>query len=172
MEMLQSREYNVIMNPAGENEPADTTKVANSFLFAGAENKQRLMKEFTIMWICHFDMRWYPFDSQTCSMMFTMDKKFGGLVDLNPVKMTYSGPEDLTQYTVKGYRMCLVKIGTKEGVEVSVTLGRPLFSNTLTVFIPTIILLLINHMTKVFEQQYLDMVIQVNLTVLLVLASL
>ena len=39
MEMLLSREYNVIMNPAGKYEPADTTKVANAFMFAGAENK-------------------------------------------------------------------------------------------------------------------------------------
>ena len=79
------------------------------------------------------------------------------------------------EYRVKGYRMCYVKLGRKikyDGVEVKVTLGRPLISNILIVFIPCIILLVIVIMANVFERDYLDMVIGVNLTALLVLGTL
>ena len=68
--------------------------------------------------------------------------------------------------------MCRALIGQKEGVEVSVSLGRPILSNVMTVFIPTAILLLISHITKIFDKHYVDMVMEVNLTVLLVLSTL
>ena len=70
--------------------------------------------------------------------------------------------------------MCRVKIqsSNRERVDIEISLGRPLIANILTVFIPTIILLVISHLANVFDQEYLDMVIMVNLTVLLVLATL
>ena len=48
----------------------------------------------------------------------------------------------------------------------------PLLNNILTVFIPTVILVIISHMARHLEENYVDMVIQVNLTVILVLATL
>ena len=53
-----------------------------------------------------------------------------------------------------------------------VTLGRPLISNILTIFIPTILLVMISHVSKVFEEDHLDMVVMVSLTVILVQAQL
>merc|ERR1719264_2357173 len=107
---------------------------------------------------------WYPFDTQTCAMQFKIVNKFADFVDLNPRHLAYSGPTDLTQYVVKSSIMCRASIGEYEGVEVNISLGRPLISNILTVFIPTI-----SHISKVYDQRYIDMVIMVNLTVLLVL---
>ena len=52
------------------------------------------------------------------------------------------------------------------------TLTRPIISNILTVFIPTTTLLAISFITRFFVEDYIDMVIQVNLTILLVLATL
>ena len=84
-------------------------------------------------------------------------------------------PDDdqcMTEYTVKGYMMCKANFKGFDGVEVRVTLGRPLMGNLLIVFIPCIILLVICHLANVFERDYLDMVIGVNLTALLVLGTL
>ena len=41
-----------------------------------------------------------------------------------------------------------------------------------TVFIPTTILIFLTHMNKVFAEDYVNMVIQVNFTALIVLARL
>ena len=170
MEMLLSRRYYIVRNPQNTFEPSAKTDMVNAFMYAGTENKHRLRKEFTILWICHYQLTWYPFDSQTCTMEVL--SQYVDLVDLNPDGISYSGPEALTQYVVKNYRMCRTMIGSEEGVVVDITLGRPLISNILTVFIPTLILLVINHMSKIYDETYLDTVIMVNLTVLLVLATL
>ena len=73
---------------------------------------------------------------------------------------------------VKDVRICPLIIEERPGVIVEVTLGRPLFGTFLSVFVPTCIMLILSQMVRVFHQDYLDMVIQVNLTLLLVLATL
>ena len=45
-------------------------------------------------------------------------------------------------------------------------------ANLLPVFVPTILLLLISYTTRFFAKEYIDMAIQVNLTILLVLATM
>ena len=57
-------------------------------------------------------------------------------------------------------------------IVVEVTLGRPIISTFLTVFVPTILLLIISFTARFFAEDYIDMVIQVNLTILLVLATM
>ena len=170
IEMLLSKRYHIIRNAENTFQPSDKTDMENSFMYAGTENKHRMKKEFTVLWICNYQLTWYPFDTQTCSMK--MRTHYPGLVDVNPGNISYSGPKALSQYVVKSTKMCRAMIGSEEGVVVDITLGRPLISNVLTVFIPTVILLVINHMSKIYDENYLDMVIQVNLTVLLVLATL
>ena len=170
IEKMDRKSYYIVRNAANSFQPSDKTDMENAFMYSGSENKLRLRKEFTVLWICHYQLTWYPFDSQTCTMEFL--SQYVDLVDLNPQSITYSGPEYLTQYVVKSYRMCRAMVGLEEGVVVNVTFGRPLVSNILTVFIPTLILLVINHMSKIYDEAYLDMVIMVNLTVLLVLATL
>ena len=59
-----------------------------------------------------------------------------------------------------------------KAIVVEVTLGRPIISNLLTVFGPTILLIVISFTSRFFAEEYIDMVVQVNLTILLVLATM
>merc|ERR1719422_1991090 len=58
------------------------------------------------------------------------------------------------------------------GIIVKVTLGRPIINNLLTVFVPTMLLVTISFFARFFAEDYIDMVIQVNLTILLVLGTI
>ena len=62
--------------------------------------------------------------------------------------------------------------GGHSGLELTFHLSRPLTSSLLTTFLPTTILVIITHLANAFSKNYLAVVIQVNLTVLLVLATL
>ena len=92
--------------------------------------------------------------------------------ELLPIELEFNREISLDRYTINSIEMCNSMVGNTDGIVVEINLGRPIVSNILTVFIPTIILLLISHLANVFDQEYLDMVIMVNLTVLLVLATL
>ena len=115
-------------------------------------------------------MLWYPFDTQTCSMEFYF--KLNDMAILSPGNLTYIGPKELPEYFVYNTQICSAIIARKPGVRVKIIFGRHIFSIILTVFIPTLILIIISHMVNRFQENYLDMVISINLTVLLVLATL
>ena len=138
-------------------------------LFKGSENVIYYERERTVNWICHYNMRWYPFDTQRCTLQMYQNEDS---VTLKHISLTYSGPKELTQHRVKGVHACSMNFKNRSGVIFEVILGRPLFGTILTVYMPTGILLMLSQMVRVFNRDYLDMVIEVNLTLLLVLATL
>ena len=91
---------------------------------------------------------------------------------LEPSKLAYNRNISLNRHFVREVKMCRTLVGKKQAIVVNISIGRPLISNVLTVFIPTSILMVISNVAGVFEKLYTDMVIEVNLTVLLVQATL
>ena len=81
--------------------------------------------------------------------------------------LAYLGPIDLPQHFVDNVNMCVKNLKDGQRIIVEVVLGRPVFAYFLTTT-----LIMISQMATSFSKEYLDMVIQVNLTVLLVLATL
>ena len=148
---------------------SSNTDMNNNYLFEGSNNALQYDRERTVEWLCHFHMEWYPFDTQSCTMQF---RNSYDSIDLVPSKVTYSGPKELPQHYVHTIKMCSALIKGDQGVIVEIILGRPIFSSFLTTTLPTIMLIIISQLATSFSGEYLDMVIQVNLTVLLVLATL
>ena len=68
--------------------------------------------------------------------------------------------------------MCRSGIKNMKAIVAEVTLGRPIIDNLLTVFVPTILLLTISFAARFYADDHIEMVIQVNLTILLVLATM
>ena len=46
----------------------DQTSYENIYLFQGSENTLKLSKTHDTKFLCQYDMAWYPFDSQICTM--------------------------------------------------------------------------------------------------------
>ena len=59
-----------------------------------------------------------------------------------------------------------------KAIVVEVTLGRPIVNNLLTVFVPTVLLLIISLTARFFVDNYIDMVVQVNVTIMLALSTM
>ena len=63
-------------------------------------------------------------------------------------------------------------MSNKDKNQVSVILGRGLLAISLTTYIPTLMLIIISHVTNFFKPSYFEAAVTVNLTTLLVLATL
>ena len=68
--------------------------------------------------------------------------------------------------------MCKSAIDERKAIIVEIIFGRPIVNNLLTVFVPTMLLVIISFTARVFAEDYIDMVIQVNVTVMLALATM
>ena len=141
----------------------------NMHIFKGSENALSLTKELNVEWICEYKYHWYPFDIQVCQMEF-LDKTYH--TDFHPTDLKHNPNISLSQYTLSRICMCKASVREIEAIIVEVTLGRPLINNLLTVFLPTLLLVIISFTSRAFAEDYIDMVIQVNLTILLVLATM
>ena len=150
-------------------ELSDKTNFRRTRLFKGDKNVIVHKKQYNVKWICDFDMTWYPFDNQICKMIFIETEP---LTTLIPSSVSYSGPAELTKHIVKGLTICQTDKMGRSVIIVEVVLGRPLFGTTLTVFMPTSILLVLSQMVRIFGQDHMETVIEVNLTLLLILATL
>ena len=157
----------------------------NRHFFKGSENKLTLTKQWTVEFVCHYSLHWYPFDtqvifafichpsktaeSQACRMEFVKGTDF---TELQPIELDFNREISLGRYSINNIQMCNSMVGNVEGIVVEISLGRPIVSNILTVFIPTITLMTVSFISRVFVEDYVDMVVEVNLTIFLVLATL
>ena len=147
----------------------DNTYLRNTKVFEGAKNAIIDVKHYTIDWLCDFHMEWYPFDTQSCTMQIINEEE---AIDFRQTNITYLGPQELPQHTVHDVKMCCKTSPKGQLIVVEVILGQPLFTSFLTTTLPTGMLIMISQMATAFSSDYLDMIIQVNLTVFLVLATL
>ena len=141
-------------------------------VFDGASNTIQFNRVYEIELICTYAMHYYPFDIQVCTVDLVMDDSAAKFIDLLPGKLVYSGESDLSQYYVMGFDIFQSKIKSKNGVRVSLTLGRRLLGNILTVYVPTLLLNIIGHSTNYFKSFFFEAVVTVNLTCLLVLVTM
>ena len=148
------------------------TVAKNKLVFKGSENPLSVSRFYETNFICDFDMAWYPFDTQKCSMNFVLEKGSRDFVDLLAHDLEYSGPLDLTQYFIK--KKVFLKLDEKGmGIlHVDIYLGRRLLSIILTVFAPTVILNIVGHSSNYFKEFFFEAVISLNVTAMLVLTTM
>ena len=135
---------------------SDSTFSEDIDIYKGSENTITMSRLYNIEFFCDYDMRWYPFDAQTCYM----DMKLGGgtdkLVSLIPGQLKYLGPQELTQYYVKKYLIGETVFEDGKGLSVSITFGRRLLGTILTVYLPTVLLNVIGHATNFFKPFFFE----------------
>jgi len=139
-------------------------------LFSGEANPVIISRTYNVEWLCHYQMGWYPFDTQICSMEFRAYGNSRINIEIVEDILLYSGPMELTQYFVR--RSNMTSRLEDEAVVVTVTLGRRLLGTALTVYIPTILMIFISQATNYFKPFFFEAIVTVNLTVMLVLTTM
>ena len=142
------------------------------YLFKGLDNPLTVSRAYNIKFICDFNMRWYPFDIQTCRIAMVLDGVTSQFVSVLPGQLNYTGPRELTQYYVRDYYITKRSIDGVNSVQVFIVLGRRLMGTFLTIFFPTVLLNIIGHVTNYFKPFFFEAVVTVNLTAMLVLTTM
>ena len=148
----------------GKGTGSDSSISEDINIYKGSENSISMSRIYNIDFFCDYDMRWYPFDSQTCFMAMKLGGGVEKLVSLTPGLLEYLGPEELTQYYVKHSVIGEKTLKNAKGLSVSITFGRRLLGTILTVYLPTVLLNVIGHATNFFKPFFFEAVVTVNLT--------
>ena len=141
----------------------------NMILFKGSDNALLINHTWSIESLCEFDYSWYPFDVQNC---FIHEEMVGEpYIKTRVQSVSYSGNHDLGEYYFRGLQFCDVDKFGRMGMFVDLSFKRPLTGHFMTMFLPTGMLLSISQMSTIFSGSFLEMVIEVNTTLLLVLTT-
>ena len=152
------------INRTGRGTGSDSSISEDIDIYRGSENSITRSRLYNIDFFCDYDMRWYPFDAQTCFMVMKLGGGSEELLSLTPGLLKYLGPEELTQYYVKKYTIGETSLENAIGLGVSITFGRRLLGTILTVYLPTVLLNVIGHATNFFKPFFFEAVVTVNLT--------
>ena len=83
----------------------------------------------------------------------------------------YTGDHDLGKYYFRSIKFCSFNKYGRNGAYIDLSFKRPLTGHFMTIFFPTGMLLMISQMSTTFNETFLEMVIEVNTTLLLVLTT-
>ena len=159
----------IVPNADFEFKMSENTHFEKARIFDGSTNFLNYTIEYLVNLICDFDMAWYPFDQQVCTLKLYHSEDS---LMVNPVELQYVGPKVLPQHFVIKTVYCSKIVNGKPGAIAEIHLGRPLFGSIITIYIPTSTFVVLCQLVGVFKDEYLDMVIGVNITLLLVFATL
>ena len=93
-----------IINKFGNFTHSPRAEAVEAYYFKGEENPITFSRIYATPFICKFDMAWYPFDIQLCTMDLKPDGNTGEYIDLLKQSFEYKGSKDLSVYFVKDSR--------------------------------------------------------------------
>jgi len=125
------------------------------------------------MFRCEYALNLYPFDTQKCFVDLSVPEFEQKNVHLVPMRVILEESRFLTKYVIMdwtiGYQN---KREHSQGINVIVILNRRLLSELLNTYLPTMFLVTIAHLTNYFKDFFFEAVVTVNLTAMLVLATM
>lgn len=91
----------VTVSREGRLERSGREEVDNIYIYAGAANPLTISRVYSTKWLCSYNMLYYPFDTQTCSLLLAPSANSATQVVLQPGAHSYSGAKELTQYFIR-----------------------------------------------------------------------
>ncbi|KAF2362748.1 Neurotransmitter-gated ion-channel ligand-binding domain [Trinorchestia longiramus] len=130
-------------------------------LYSGLGNDLHLSRKYTTLFVCDFDLNLYPFDVQRCPIELRLLTALSDQLQFKreAVTATYTGPDYLIEYQVGELKLEFGNGSESEGdsgVVIQVTLGRRSGYAMLTIYIPSLILLIICYVTLFFRPEIFE----------------
>ena len=140
--------------------------------YSGNENTLTLEVMYQANFFCDFaGIAMYPFDVQECTISLQISGASNNLTRLIAMPIQDQGPSSVGQYDVTGWTVVSARSsGGQNELRITAYLGRNVASVFFITYLPTILMNLINQATNYSKDSY-ELVITVNITCMMVLAS-
>ena len=89
--ILMGNRVRVEIKRQGEPKGNDVSKINEDYQFSGKENELHLTAKDDLIFECSFELSWFPFDSQQCSIKIRIPKDLRDHITLIPNRVVYTG---------------------------------------------------------------------------------
>ena len=159
----------LMVKKVGEGKLGGSDELENKYVYHGGDNSITYERFYSESFDCSYFLHWYPFDTQTCHLDIRPAPQLDEFIQFEVEHYSYEGPMDITEYTIKNITMDVEEDGK---LRVSVSIQRRLFSLVMRIFIPTVILNIIGHMSNFYKPAHFVGLMTLNVTVTLVLTTM
>ena len=114
-----------------------------SALYHGKENPIMYKRQFTENLKCGFDLSFFPFDTQKCSISFNIKKREKHLINLVGSHVEFIGNQKLSTFNVIRSELEENDIADDIDVKVNIILKRQISQHLLSIYLPSLFIMVI-----------------------------
>ncbi|XP_042233816.1 uncharacterized protein LOC121874003 [Homarus americanus] len=168
---LQMRRVRLLVRRDADPLPDDDSNYSEDELYRGVNSTVKLVQQYTVIAMCQFLLYAYPFDSQRCSLVYSIPDQAVGKILLLQEEVKFTGERRLLEYELVNETL------TARGNMSAAVQLRLVFQNQYGYYIgnavvPSLLMATICYLTFFFDLDDFTDRIMVSLTSLLVLAAL
>ncbi|XP_045122759.1 uncharacterized protein LOC123511169 [Portunus trituberculatus] len=170
--VIKSIKQNFFVDKKNSSLPSDFNNVNMETVYEGAAARVIKQQHYSGSFVCAFDVFYYPFDVQQCSVLVQLSSISKKLVSLTKsrAKTEFNQNSELSTYIISDFFVKEVNTLSRESiVEVGYTLTRHSTLILITIYLPSVLLVAISYSTLYVSVQLLQVRLTVSLTTLLVL---
>ncbi|KAK4307059.1 hypothetical protein Pmani_021151 [Petrolisthes manimaculis] len=167
----------ILVSRLGEAVGRDEAAHAEVDIYPGGRDTLRARRKYGTVFMCDFDLSLYPFDAQLCFMYFRITSASSSFLTFHLDNSTVlnSANKLLIEYEVGTLRLEKGQGDDDDDfsdLKVMVPLKRRYGYAILNIYLPTLVLLIVNYVTLYFRPAIFDTRMMAALTVQLVIATL
>ncbi|XP_059081195.1 uncharacterized protein LOC131879020 [Tigriopus californicus] len=152
----------------------EITEATEAILFEGESSTISLKRDDLQEFQCNFDLQYYPFDTQTCHIIFqTTEKQYTSLSLRASDVLQVSDGINLTEYDIIRYNIeeSISNANFSRAIA-NVTLRRKMAYHVFNTFFQTLLLIFVGYLSFFFKVDNFSDRIMVTLTTMLVVATI
>ena len=142
----------------------------NAAIFEGSDTLIKYTREYQMKMICNYELQFYPFDHQICTIDVEIPVFFQDYIDIYPQNTNNLGVSKLNQF-----RITKTEIHSSKNhslVQCKIFLLRIPWYHVATTYMPIVLVLFLALITLWIDQSHFDAIIMVSLTCMLVMYTL
>ena len=142
-------------------------------LYKGEENSLVMFQTYTHDFQCIFNLKKYPFDTQTCSIEMALGPLDEASVSLNPGHLNMNQSQEMSIFLMKTGNLHKETYSNgRTSLRMAMVLKRKVTSELMTTYFPTLLLTAITFATTFFKPFFFEAALSVNLTTMLVMTTI
>ncbi|CAL4120869.1 unnamed protein product, partial [Meganyctiphanes norvegica] len=155
----------------GEALEDDYSLARHELMYSGVDNPLTLHEKIYAPISCNMDMKMFPFDTQHCSLLIRLTSS-SVFLKWGELQVNYTGERKMTEYIVEDPSIHVREESSYSIASVNFSLQRRYHYYITSLYIPTLMLLLISYASLWCPNEAYDLRVMMSLTTMLVLYSL
>ena len=145
-------------------------ELRNAAIFEGRDTLIKYTREYQMKMICNYELQFYPFDHQICTIDVEIPTLLQDYIDIYPQNTNNLGVSKLNQFLITKTEIQSSK--NYSLVQCRIFLHRIPWYHIATTYMPIVLVLFLALITLWIDQSHFDAIIMVSLTCMLVMYTL